>query len=48
MAAETKPPIEAWRYLGQKLGYKSGWAKYKVDEWKPVLERETAASIELN
>lgn len=34
MAYKTKPPMEAWQYLGQKLGYKQGWAKYKVDEWR--------------
>lgn len=34
MTYKTKPPMEAWQYLGQKLGYKEGWAKYKADEWK--------------
>jgi superfamily II DNA or RNA helicase len=42
MDSRTKPPLEAWKYLGQKLGYKSGWANYKVEEWKPVEEREVA------
>jgi superfamily II DNA or RNA helicase len=42
MDSPTKPPLEAWKYLGQKLGYKSGWANYKVEEWKPVEEREVA------
>ena len=40
MDSETKPPLEAWQYLGQKLGYHHGWSKYKVDEWKPISERE--------
>jgi superfamily II DNA or RNA helicase len=43
LESETKPPLEAWKYLGQKLGYHHGWSKYKVDEWKPVGEREVAA-----
>lgn len=33
LESPTKPPIEAWQYLGQNLGYHPGWAKYKVDEW---------------
>jgi superfamily II DNA or RNA helicase len=43
LESETKPPLEAWKYLGQKLGYHHGWSNYKVDEWKPVGEREVAA-----
>lgn len=43
MESDTKPPIEAWKYLGQKLGYHHGWSKYKVDEWKPVAERGEVA-----
>jgi superfamily II DNA or RNA helicase len=39
LEAETKPPLEAWQYLGKKLGYHHGWSKYKVDEWKPQSER---------
>jgi superfamily II DNA or RNA helicase len=39
LESETKPPLEAWQYLGKKLGYHHGWSKYKVDEWKPQLER---------
>jgi superfamily II DNA or RNA helicase len=42
LESETKPPLEAWKYLGQKLGYHHAWSKYKVDEWKPVAEREAA------
>ncbi len=42
LEAPTKPPLEAWQYLGKKLGYHHGWSKYKVDEWKPVAEREAA------
>jgi superfamily II DNA or RNA helicase len=34
LASQAKPPLEAWEYLGKKLGYHHGWAKYKVDEWK--------------
>jgi superfamily II DNA or RNA helicase len=33
LSSEIKPPLEAWKYLGQKLGYQYGWAKHKVDEW---------------
>lgn len=33
LESPTKPPLEAWQYLGQNLGYHPGWAKYKVDEW---------------
>jgi len=40
MESPTKPPLEAWKYLGQKLGYHHGWSKYKVDEWQPISERE--------
>jgi superfamily II DNA or RNA helicase len=43
MESETKPPLEAWKYLGQKLGYHHGWSKYKVDEWKPLSERKEVA-----
>ncbi len=43
MESDTKPPLEAWKYLGQKLGYHHGWSKYKVDEWKPISERELAS-----
>ncbi len=39
LEAETKPPLEAWQYLGKKLGYHHGWSKYKVDEWKPRSEQ---------
>jgi superfamily II DNA or RNA helicase len=39
LESETKPPLEAWQYLGKKLGYHHGWSKYKVDEWKPQSER---------
>jgi superfamily II DNA or RNA helicase len=42
LEAPTKPPLEVWQYLGKKLGYHHGWSKYKVDEWKPVAEREAA------
>jgi superfamily II DNA or RNA helicase len=41
--SETKPPMSAWQYLGQKLGYHHGWAKYKFAEWQPISEREVAA-----
>ena len=43
LESDTKPPLEAWEYLGQKLGYKRGWSKYKVDEWNPLSEREVVA-----
>lgn len=33
MASDIQPPIEAWEYLGKKLGYHHQWAKYKYDEW---------------
>lgn len=33
MASDIQPPIEAWRYLGKKLGYHSGWCDYKFKEW---------------
>jgi superfamily II DNA or RNA helicase len=36
LESETKPPLEAWQYLGKKLGYHHGWSKYKVGEWKPI------------
>jgi superfamily II DNA or RNA helicase len=39
LESETKPPLEAWKYLGKKLGYKHGWAGHVVDTWKPPLER---------
>jgi superfamily II DNA or RNA helicase len=39
LEAETKPPLEAWQYLGKKLGYHHGWSKYRVDEWKPQSEQ---------
>lgn len=32
----TKAPIEAWKYLGKKLGYHHGWAKYKFEAWEQV------------
>lgn len=33
LASDIQPPIEAWRYLGKKLGYHHKWAYYKYDEW---------------
>ena len=33
MASDIEPPIEAWRYMGKKLGYHVGWHKYKHEEW---------------
>jgi superfamily II DNA or RNA helicase len=33
MASDLEPPIEAWKYLGKKLGYHYAWAKYKQEEW---------------
>jgi superfamily II DNA or RNA helicase len=33
LESKTKPPLEAWQFLGQKLGYHHGWSKHKVDEW---------------
>jgi superfamily II DNA or RNA helicase len=39
LESETKPPLEAWKYLGKKLGYKHGWAGHVVDTWKPLSER---------
>ncbi|AFY95479.1 DEAD/DEAH box helicase [Chamaesiphon minutus] len=43
MESETKPPLEAWQYLGKKLGYHHGWAKYKFAEWQSISEREVSA-----
>jgi superfamily II DNA or RNA helicase len=43
MESPTKPPLEVWQYLGKKLGYHHGWAKYKFAEWQPISEREVAA-----
>jgi superfamily II DNA or RNA helicase len=43
LESETKPPLEIWQYLGKKLGYHHGWSKYKVDEWKPLADREGVA-----
>jgi superfamily II DNA or RNA helicase len=40
LEAPVAPPLEAWQYLGKKLGYHHGWSKYKVSEWKPVAERD--------
>ncbi len=34
LESDTKPPLEAWQYLGKKLGYHHGWSKYKVNEWQ--------------
>jgi superfamily II DNA or RNA helicase len=45
LESDTKPPLEAWQYLGKKLGYHHGWSKYKIDEWKPLSDRQ---NIELN
>jgi hypothetical protein len=42
LESPTKPPLEAWQYLGKKLGYHHGWSKYKFEEWKQPM------SIELN
>jgi superfamily II DNA or RNA helicase len=39
LEAPTKPPLEAWQYLGKKLGYHHGWSKHRVDDWKPHSER---------
>jgi superfamily II DNA or RNA helicase len=33
MASDLEPPIEAWKYMGKKLGYHYAWAKYKHEEW---------------
>lgn len=33
MASDIQPPLEAWKYLGKKLGYHHAWAKYKHEEW---------------
>jgi superfamily II DNA or RNA helicase len=38
LESDTKPPLEAWQYLGKKLGYHHGWSKYKVDEWRSPAE----------
>jgi superfamily II DNA or RNA helicase len=43
MESDTKPPLEAWQYLGNKLGYHHGWSRYKVDEWVPKSERKILA-----
>lgn len=33
LESKSQPPMDAWRYLGKKLGYHGGWAKYKFEEW---------------
>lgn len=33
MASDIQPPLEAWKYLGKKLGYHHQWAFYKHQEW---------------
>jgi superfamily II DNA or RNA helicase len=40
LEAPTAPPLEAWQYLGNKLGYHHGWSKYKLREWTPIEERD--------
>jgi superfamily II DNA or RNA helicase len=34
MASDIQPPLEAWKYLGKKIGYHHGWSKYKFEEWQ--------------
>lgn len=33
MASDIQPPIEAWKYLGKKLGYHWQWCEHKFKEW---------------
>ena len=33
LSSKNEPPIEAWKYLGKKLGYHHAWADYKFKEW---------------
>jgi superfamily II DNA or RNA helicase len=33
MASDLEPPVEAWKYLGKKLGYHYAWGNYKFKEW---------------
>jgi hypothetical protein len=32
--SKIMPPIEAWQYLGERLGHKPGWSHYKFKEWR--------------
>jgi hypothetical protein len=34
LESKIMPPIEAWQYLGERLGHKPGWAHYKFKEWR--------------
>lgn len=40
LESKTEPPLEAWKYLGKKLGYHHGWSKYKADEWKQQSQNQ--------
>jgi superfamily II DNA or RNA helicase len=45
LESETKPPMSAWKYLGHKLGYHHGWAKYKFAEWKDPSSTEISVAM---
>lgn len=32
--SKVMPPLEAWQYLAERLGHKSGWAHHKLKEWR--------------
>jgi DnaJ domain len=32
--SKIQPPLEAWQYLGERLGFKTGWAYHKHKEWR--------------
>jgi DnaJ domain len=32
--SKIRPTIDAWQYLGERLGHKPGWAHYKHKEWR--------------
>jgi DnaJ domain len=39
---EIKPPIEAWQYLAAKMGYRTGWAYFKFNEWEAYPDRQNS------
>lgn len=32
--SKIQPPLEAWQYLGERLGHRKGWAYHKHKEWR--------------
>jgi curved DNA-binding protein CbpA len=40
--SEIKPPLEAWKYLAEIMGYKKGLAYYKFREWEAYPDRENS------